>query len=63
MSAVACGQATADPGHWALPLFRRSVLKQAKLDQITRLLDDPAGRECLDVGADITPSPLPTTSS
>ena len=42
MSAVACGQATADPGHWALPLFRRSVLKQAKLDQIT-----PREREVL----------------
>ncbi len=52
VSAVACGQAAADRGDWALPLFRRSVLKQAKLDQITRLLDDPAGRECLDIGAD-----------
>ena len=52
MSAGACGQAAAERGDWALPLFRRSVLKQAKLDQITRLLDDPAGRECLDIGAD-----------
>lgn len=52
MSAVACGQAAADRGDWALPLFRRSVLKQAKLDQIVRLLDDPNGRECLDIGAD-----------
>ena len=52
MSAGACGQAAAARGEWALPLFRRSVLKQAKLDQITRLLDAPAGRECLDIGAD-----------
>jgi SAM-dependent methyltransferase len=52
VSAVACGPAAADPGGWALQLFRRSVLKRAKLDQITRLLDDPAGRECLDIGAD-----------
>jgi SAM-dependent methyltransferase len=52
VSAVARGQTAADRGAWALPLFRRSVLKQAKLDQITRLLDDPAGRECLDIGAD-----------
>lgn len=37
---------------WALPLFRRSVLKQAKLRRITHLLDDPSGRDCLDVGAD-----------
>lgn len=52
MSAVACGQAAADRESWALPLFRRSVLKQAKLDQITRLLEDPAGQDCLDIGAD-----------
>lgn len=52
MSAIACGRAPADRGGWALPLFRRSVLKQAKLDQITRLLDDPAGRDNLDIGAD-----------
>jgi len=52
VSAVACGQTAADRGAWALPLFRRSVLKQAKLEQIIRLLDDPAGRECLDIGAD-----------
>jgi SAM-dependent methyltransferase len=41
-----------EPGGWALPLFRRSVLKQAKLRRITELLDDPAGRDCLDIGAD-----------
>jgi SAM-dependent methyltransferase len=52
VSAVVCGQAAADREGWALPLFRRSVLKQAKLDQITRLLDAPEGRDCLDIGAD-----------
>jgi SAM-dependent methyltransferase len=52
VSAVARGQPAADREEWALPLFRRSVLKQAKLDQITRLLDTPAGRDCLDIGAD-----------
>jgi SAM-dependent methyltransferase len=36
----------------ALALFRRSVLKQAKLRRITDLLDDPASRRCLDIGAD-----------
>jgi SAM-dependent methyltransferase len=41
-----------ETGGWALPLFRRSVLKQAKLRRITRLLDDPTGRDCLDIGAD-----------
>jgi SAM-dependent methyltransferase len=41
-----------DAEGWALPLFRRSVLKQAKLRRITHLLDDPSGRDCLDVGAD-----------
>jgi len=41
-----------EPGGWALPLFRRSVLKQAKFRRITHLLDDPSGRDCLDVGAD-----------
>jgi SAM-dependent methyltransferase len=40
------------PGGWALPLFRRSVLKQAKLRRITHLLDDPSNRDCLDIGAD-----------
>jgi SAM-dependent methyltransferase len=41
-----------EPGGWALPLFRRSVLKQAKLRRITHLLDDPTDRDCLDIGAD-----------
>jgi SAM-dependent methyltransferase len=43
---------SADSTGWALALFRRSVLKQAKLRRITELLDDPAGRSCLDIGAD-----------
>jgi SAM-dependent methyltransferase len=41
-----------EPEGWALPLFRRSVLKQAKLRRITHLLDNPTGRDCLDIGAD-----------
>ena len=36
----------------ALALYRRSVLKQAKLGQITRLLGDTEGARCLDVGGD-----------
>ncbi|HVK01150.1 MAG TPA: methyltransferase domain-containing protein [Gemmatimonadales bacterium] len=37
---------------WALSLFRKSVLKQEKYRRITSLMDDPAGRRCLDIGAD-----------
>jgi SAM-dependent methyltransferase len=37
---------------WAIALFDRSVLKQAKLRQIESLLDDPAGKTNLDIGAD-----------
>jgi SAM-dependent methyltransferase len=37
---------------WALALYGKSVLKQAKLRQIESLIDDPAGRRNLDVGAD-----------
>jgi SAM-dependent methyltransferase len=37
---------------WALSLFRKSVLKQAKYRRITELLEDPVGRRCLDIGAD-----------
>jgi SAM-dependent methyltransferase len=33
-------------------LFNRSVLKQEKYRRITELLDDPAGRSNLDIGAD-----------
>jgi SAM-dependent methyltransferase len=37
---------------WALALFRKSVLKQAKFRRILELLDDPAGKTNLDIGAD-----------
>jgi SAM-dependent methyltransferase len=37
---------------WAVALFQKSVLKQAKYRMITGLLDDPVGQRCLDIGAD-----------
>lgn len=37
---------------WAVALFNRSVLKQAKFRQIELLLDDPGGKTNLDIGAD-----------
>ncbi len=37
---------------WALALFNRSVLKQAKFKQILARLDDPTGKRGLDIGAD-----------
>jgi SAM-dependent methyltransferase len=37
---------------WAVALFHKSVLKQAKLRHILELLDDPAGKVNLDIGAD-----------
>lgn len=37
---------------WALALFNRSVLKQAKFRQIVGLLDQPTGKRGLDIGAD-----------
>ena len=43
---------TAPETGWALALFRKSVLKQAKLDHILALLDDPAGKSNLDIGGD-----------
>jgi SAM-dependent methyltransferase len=43
---------TAPETKWALALFRKSVLKQAKLDRILELLEDPAGKSNLDVGGD-----------
>src|SRR4051812_19845428 len=36
---------------WALALFNRSVLKQAKYRQIVARMDDPAGKRGLDIGA------------
>jgi SAM-dependent methyltransferase len=37
---------------WALKLYGKSVLKQAKYNRITSMMDDPAGQRCLDIGAD-----------
>jgi len=40
------------PEPWAVALFRRSVLKQRKLAEITALLGPTDGRRCLDLGSD-----------
>jgi SAM-dependent methyltransferase len=37
---------------WAVKLFNRSVLKQAKYRRVVELLADPAGKTNLDIGAD-----------
>jgi SAM-dependent methyltransferase len=37
---------------WAIALFDRSVLKQAKYRRLVELLDDPTGKTSLDIGAD-----------
>jgi SAM-dependent methyltransferase len=37
---------------WAVKLFNRSVLKQAKYRRLTELLEDPSGKTNLDIGAD-----------
>ena len=37
---------------WATALFNRSVLKQAKYRRVAALLDNPAGKTSLDIGAD-----------
>jgi len=37
---------------WALALFRKSVLKQRKLSEITSALGPTDGRRCLDLGSD-----------
>jgi ubiquinone/menaquinone biosynthesis C-methylase UbiE len=54
---VAAQRPSAEPrltaaADWALALYRKSVLKQAKFRRIESLMDDPAGRSNLDVGAD-----------
>jgi SAM-dependent methyltransferase len=41
-----------DQARWALALFRRSPLKQAKFDAIVKLLGEVAGKRCLDLGGD-----------
>jgi SAM-dependent methyltransferase len=43
---------TDSPKEWALRLYRRSVLKQAKFKRFRRALGDVGGKRCLDVGAD-----------
>lgn len=42
----------ADPRSFALDLYRVSVLKQAKVREITSMLGDTRGLRCLDVGGD-----------
>ena len=42
----------ATPRDWALALYRRSVLKQRKLDEIVRALGVTDGLRCLDLGSD-----------
>jgi SAM-dependent methyltransferase len=37
---------------WAVKLFNRSVLKQAKYHRVLQLLADPTGKTNLDIGAD-----------
>lgn len=43
---------TAADTEWAVALFGKSVLKQAKYRRIVDLLDDPVGKANLDIGAD-----------
>jgi SAM-dependent methyltransferase len=43
---------TRSDSEWAIALFNRSVLKQAKFRQILAHLDEPAGKINLDIGAD-----------
>jgi SAM-dependent methyltransferase len=40
------------PADWAVKLFRKSVLKQRKLEEISALLGDTRGLRCLDLGSD-----------
>jgi ubiquinone/menaquinone biosynthesis C-methylase UbiE len=43
----------ADPARaFAVALFRRSVLKQRKLQELVAMLGDTQGRRCLDLGSD-----------
>jgi SAM-dependent methyltransferase len=46
-------QGSEDAGReWALALFRRSLLKQRKLAEVSAMLGETAGLRCLDLGAD-----------
>jgi len=51
-----CGEAalpvTAPEKAWALRLFDRSILKQAKYHAIVDMLGDTHGKDCLDLGSD-----------
>lgn len=47
---TAAGRPAEEP--WALALFRRSVLKQSKVAEITRALGATDGLRCLDLGSD-----------
>jgi SAM-dependent methyltransferase len=49
---VSAPQTSSSGAEWALALFNRSVLKQAKFRQIVARMDDPAGKRGLDIGAD-----------
>jgi SAM-dependent methyltransferase len=40
------------PADWAVALFNRSVLKQAKYRRVVDLLEEPSGKTSLDIGAD-----------
>jgi len=44
--------ASSSSREWAVALFRRSVLKQRKLAEVTTLLGATEGRRCLDLGSD-----------
>ncbi len=52
MSAPPAAPAPGSAGDWALRLFDRSVLKQAKYRQIVAAVGDTAGKRCLDLGSD-----------
>lgn len=41
-----------EPSDWHLRLFKKSILKQAKLHQLVSLLGSVSGQTCLDVGGD-----------
>ena len=42
----------AEARDWAVALFRKSVLKQRKLAEVSRALGPTEGLRCLDLGSD-----------
>lgn len=52
MNVTTTPAATTAAADWALALYGKSVLKQAKFRRIESLIDDPTGLSNLDVGAD-----------